>query len=196
MEHVFAKIRGIGIKDPPLIQGRHPADEAAQEDGIIQHKGVDGDALLGHIPHFPQGHLQGAHGGRVLEPDFPVLDVGRRLAIRDDDNLLVGAAVLGQQLLRQHQGVLEVGAVLVAVLPDIEEVFFLKLPGKLREADDVQPVLGELAPDEGIEGDGCALGGFEVIPHKHRQAHIQHQDDGCAGGGVPLVHLEVIHAQI
>ena len=52
---------------------------------------------------------------RVAELDLAALEVGRRLAVGDDDDLLVRRRLAGEDPAGEHQPVLEVRAVLVAV---------------------------------------------------------------------------------
>ena len=87
-----------------------------------------------------QGLLDRAPGRRVAELHLAVLEVGGRLAVGDDHDLLVRAALPGEDPAREQQPVLQVRAVLVAV------------PGQLGERlrPDLARVVGE--PDDRAGG--------------------------------------------
>ena len=59
--------------------------------------------------------LERARRRRIAEADVAVVEVGRRLAIGDDDDLPIGALLPAQDLPRELEAVLHVGAVVVLI---------------------------------------------------------------------------------
>ena len=101
----------------------------------------------------------------------------RGLAVRDYHDLAVPGPVTRQDPPRQHEAVLEVRAVLVAVPGQLGQCLRPDLARVVSEPDDRQMVTRELRPDERIQGHGDLLGRDETASQQHRSAHV-HEEHG------------------
>ncbi len=72
---------------------------------------------------------------------------------------------------------LHVGAVVV-VPAHLGELFGRQHVSDLRETDQAQVVLRELARDEGVQRHRHLLGRQEVVAHGHREREVEHEDRG------------------
>ena len=184
-------LRG-GVEGPASVQTGHQGNELGQPSASLQHEGVDGDPGPGAAENLPQGLLDRPSRGGIAELHLPVLKMGRRLAIGDDDDLLVGRRPAVQVAAGEDEAVLEVRPVLVSVPGELGQGLGTDLPGVVGKADDGQVIVGELAADEGVEGEGDLLGGDEAAPQEHRSAHIHQKDGGRPSQLLRPVDLEVV----
>src|SRR5215510_11208063 len=90
-EHVVAQRVGVGEERAPTVDTRHALDEVAQVVALVEHEGVDADAVARAPHHLLQRLLDRDRRRRVLEVRLAVLDVRGRLAVGDHDDLLRSA---------------------------------------------------------------------------------------------------------
>ena len=171
------------------------ATNSARARSSLEHERVDRDALLRAALHLAEGLGDRATRRRVVELDLAVLEVGRRLAVRDDHDLPVRRRVPLQDPPGEEQAVLEVRAVFVAVPAELGQGARLDLAGVVGEPDDREIVARVLRPDEGVERDGDLLRGEEAAAQQHRPAHVHEQDGGRAGQLLGPMDLEVGRAR-
>ena len=106
---------GRRVERPAAVEPGHVRHELGEGPRPLEHERVDRDPLLRAALDLAEGLADRPAGRRVVELDLAVLEVGGRLAVGDDHDLLVGRGLAGEDPARQQQAVLEVGAVLVAV---------------------------------------------------------------------------------
>src|SRR5450759_3335025 len=75
-QHVVAQVVRRGEERPSPVQLHHALDEAAQVVALIEHEGVDADALARAAHHLFERLLDGDRRRRVLEERFTTFDVG------------------------------------------------------------------------------------------------------------------------
>ena len=110
-QHVAAQHVGGGVEGAPAVDPGDLLHEGVVRALEVQGERVDGDTRSGAADDLGHGAAQRLGDGRIVEPDLAVVvDVRRRLAVGDHDDLL-GAVLVGQHASRQGQHVLEVGAV-------------------------------------------------------------------------------------
>ena len=78
--------------------------------GVLQHEGVYPDVLLGAPFDLFQRFLLGAVAGRVAEERTVALQVGGGLPVGNQQHLPRAPLLLAQQLPRQKQRMVQVGA--------------------------------------------------------------------------------------
>ena len=171
-------------------------DELGQGPRPLEHERVDRDALLRAALHLAEGLGDRAAGRRVAELDLAVLEMGGRLAVGDDDDLLVRRRLAGQDPARQQQAVLEVRAVLVAVPGQLGQGAGPDLAGVVGEPDDRQVVARVLRADERVERDRDLLGRQEAAAQQHRATHVDEQDRRRPGHLLGPVDLEVVRREV
>ena len=115
-----------------------------------------------------------------------------RLAVRDDDHLLVPSLVPVQELARQHQAVLDVGAVDRLVVGELGQLMGLDRARVIAEGDHLEEVARELAADQRIKRQRHLLRRIKVAAQRHRPAHVDHQHGRGLGAELRPVNLEVI----
>src|SRR5687768_12541317 len=92
-QDVLAQCLGGGVEGAAFVDLGHLLDEVGHVVAALQHEGVDGYTVAGATHYLAHRLLDCAVGGRVVEEDLAVfLEVGCRLAVCDDDYLLVGAS--------------------------------------------------------------------------------------------------------
>src|SRR6478672_6166501 len=143
-EHVLAEAIGGREEGAAPVDPGHLLDERGESVALLQHEGVDGDAVAGAALDFLERLLQRPPGGRVGELGLGALHVGGGLPVGDHDHLLVAALVAGQELSRELEAGVHVGA--HAPLPggQVRKLGRGELPGVEREAHDVEAVAREL----------------------------------------------------
>ena len=104
--------------------------------------------------------------------------MGGRLAVGDDDDLAVAAVLPVEDPAGQHQAVLEVRPVLIAVPGQLRQRLRTQLAGVVGEADHRQVVVRELRPDERVQGHRDLLRGDEAAAEEHRPAHVDEEHGG------------------
>src|SRR4051812_41172235 len=114
-EHVLTEVLGGRVERPTAVQPGHVGDELREGSRPLQHERVDRDALLRAPLDLAEGLLDRPSRRRVVELDLAILEVRGRLAIRDDDDLLVDRRRPLEDPAREEQAVLEIRPVLVAV---------------------------------------------------------------------------------
>ena len=93
-EDVLTEAFGRGVKGTALVDLRHLVDELHQGPTTFEHERVDDDTVFRAAHHFAQRFLNGAERWRVAERCLSVgFHVRRWLTIRNDDDLLVSAAL-------------------------------------------------------------------------------------------------------
>ena len=112
---------------------------------------------------------------RVVELDLAVLEMGGRLAVGDDDDLLVGGRVTSKDPAGEEQAVLQVRAVLVAVQAQLGKRARRDLAGVVGEPDDREMVARVLRPDQGVECDRHLLRREKAAAQQHGPAHVDQQ---------------------
>ena len=182
---------GVGVERAAAVEPGHVGDELGQRPRPLEHERVDRDPLLRAALHLAEGLLDRPPGRRVVELDLAVLEVGGRLAVGDDHDLLVDRRVALEDPPGQEQAVLEVRAVLVAVPGQLGQRARPDLAGVVGEADDRQVVARVLRPDQRVERDRDLLGGEEAAAQQHRAAHVHEQDRRGLGQLLGPVDLEI-----
>ena len=92
-QDVLAEPLGRRVEGAAAVHAGHQRHEVGQGARPLEHERVDGDALLRAALHLAEGLLDRAPRRRVVELDLAVLEVGGRLAVGDDDDLLVDRRV-------------------------------------------------------------------------------------------------------
>src|SRR2546425_11960852 len=100
-EQVLAEPVRARVQRAALVDARHPLDEGAQARAVVQHEGIDGDAAAGDALDLAERLLGGAHadaaeGERPLAVEPPAQEIGRRLAVGGDGDVLVVARGAGE----------------------------------------------------------------------------------------------------
>src|SRR5438445_2288427 len=115
-----------------------------------EHERVDRDVLARTADDLPESRFERALRRRIVELGIraPRLEVGGRLAVGDEDDLLVLSARPREQGARGLERVLHVRAVDVLVPREAWEVGGLELSRVRGEADDVEIVFRERRADE------------------------------------------------
>src|SRR5215216_1635029 len=182
---------GVGGREErsSFVHTHHALDEAAEVVALVEHEGVDADALAGAAHDFLERLLDRHRGRRVLEVGLAALDVGGGLAVGDHDHLL-GPALARELLPGEHERVLHVRAPL-EVPGHLGQELGLHLAGDAPEAHEPEVVTRELGRDEGVQRHSDLLGRQEVVAHRHRERHVQEQHGGRAGEELGAFDLEV-----
>ena len=105
--------------------------------------------------------------------------MGGWLSVRDDHDLAIACSMAGEDPAREHQAVLEVCPVLVAVPRELGQGLGSDLTRVVREADHGEVVARELGPDERVQRDSNLLGRHEAAAQEHGAAHVHEQDGRC-----------------
>ena len=84
---------GRGVERPAPVHPGHERHEVGKGARPLEHERVDRDALLRAALHLAEGLLDRAPRRRVVELDLAVLEMGGRLAVGDDHDLLVDRRV-------------------------------------------------------------------------------------------------------
>src|SRR5215813_10975081 len=92
--HVLADLPRRGVERAALVDLGHALDEAHQLGRVVEHEGVDRDALAGHAADLAERLLVRARAGPAhaagpFDPQLVADEVRRRLAVGDHDDLLV-----------------------------------------------------------------------------------------------------------
>src|SRR5215211_3136749 len=182
---------GVGGREErsPFVHTHHALDEAAEVVALVEHEGVDADALAGAAHDFLERLLDRHWRWRVLEVGLAALDVGGGLAVGDHDHLL-GPALARELLPGEHERVLHVRAPL-EVPGHLGQELGLHLAGDAPEAHEPEVITRELGRDEGVQRHSDLLGRQEVVAHRHRERHVQEQHGGRAGEQLGAFDLEV-----
>src|SRR5581483_4179300 len=146
-EHVLAEaIRG-GEESATAVDAGHLLHEGGEGVALLQHEGVDGDALAGAALYLLERLLQRPPGGRIGELGLGALHVGCGLTVGDHDHLLVAALVPGQELPGELEAGVHVGAHAPLAGGQVRQLGRGELARVEGEAHDVEAVARELAPD-------------------------------------------------
>src|SRR5581483_7335635 len=86
-EDVLPQLVGGRVEHAALVDLGDLVHELLQVVVAVEHEGVDGDVLLRRALHFLQGLADRDRAGRVGEVRAAALEVRRRLAVRDHDDL-------------------------------------------------------------------------------------------------------------
>src|SRR6059036_3158025 len=200
-QQVLAQPIRAGVERAPLVDARHALDEGAQARAVVEHERVDDDAAAGDALDLLERLLRGAHrdaaeGQRPLAVEPPAQEVRRRLAVGDDEGVLVVARVAGEEVGGLAEPVLQVGERVAHVPARLGQVAELELHGAGEEADDREVVARVAGADQALHRHRDLLGGGEAPLPRHRPAHVE-EEDGRAGGGVRGgVHLEVLGVHV
>ena len=106
----------------------------------LEHECVDDDVLARAAFHLEQRLVKGLGQRRIEEHRPSILDVRRRLAVADDDDLLVLSRIPREQPTSQHQPMLHIGPVHVLIHREMRQRCGLDLPRQVTEPNDVQRV--------------------------------------------------------
>src|SRR5713226_2688448 len=95
-EQVLAEPVGPGVERPSPVDPCHALDEGAETRAVVEHERVDHDAATADALDLLQrllgrAHRDAAEGERPLAVESAAQEVGRRLAVGDDDDVLVVA---------------------------------------------------------------------------------------------------------
>src|SRR5713101_3683502 len=157
-EDVLAEAVGRGEEGAAMVDARHLLHEGHQGAALLQHEGVDGDALARAALRFLERLLEGESDGRVGELRLATFHVGGGLAVGDHDDLLVRPLVAPEELPRELEAVVHVGADVPLAPRETGELLRGELARVEREAEDVERVARELAAQERVQGQGHLLG--------------------------------------
>src|SRR5215471_20081526 len=113
-QHVLAQMVWSGVERATVVDLRHLLHERAEAWRVIEHEGVDGDALAGAAFHFLQGFLRGAHADSAerqgpFAVEALVEEVGGRLSVSNHDDVLIARRMAPEQVRGESQSILEVG---------------------------------------------------------------------------------------
>src|SRR5262249_2571685 len=147
-EDVLAEAIRASEEGSALVDAGQLIDELREHPALLEHERVDGNALARAALHFLQGLLERAPRRRVGEVGLQAFHVGGRLAVSDHDDLSVAALLPPQELPRELEAVMHVGADVPFRPRELRELLGLELARVEREAEDVQAVARELAADE------------------------------------------------
>ena len=114
-QDVLAQPIWRGHEHPSGINAHQVIDELHHVRRTFQHERVDRDPIAGATDNFPQCLLKRPRCGWVAEANVAIVEVRRRLTIRDDDDLAVGPLLPIEYLPRELEAVLHVCAVVVFV---------------------------------------------------------------------------------
>ena len=117
------------------------------------------------------------------------------LAVGDHEDHRLGGAVLVEEAAREHQPVLQVGA-LHAVPVVLDERVGRHDPRVVAETDDLDGVLRVLGGDQRVQRERGRLGLAPRAPQLHRVGHVDEQGDGRGRAALGLDHLEVLGRQL
>src|SRR5262245_11230730 len=166
-EEVLAQPVRARVEGPALVDPRHPFDGGAEARAVVEHEGVDRDAAAGDALDLLQSLLRRAHrdaaeGERPLAVEPSAQEVSRRLAVRDDDDVLVVARVAREELARDAEPVLQVGERVTHVPARLGEVAELQLDRAREEADDREVIPRVARADEALHRHRDLLRGREA----------------------------------
>src|SRR4030095_225603 len=139
-ESVLAEAVGTGEERAALVDAGQLLDELREHPALLEHERVDGDALARAALDFLQRLLERAPCRRIGEVRLQAFHVGGRLAVGDHDDLLVAALLPPQELPRELEAVVHVGADVPFGPRELRELLGLELARIEREAEDVQAV--------------------------------------------------------
>src|SRR5437016_2607368 len=90
-KNVFAEMLGLNVEGPPIVYFRHLIDEVDEVMPTGEHEGVDRDALASAADHLAKRRIERALRRRIVELGVAGarLEIRRRLAVGDQDDLLV-----------------------------------------------------------------------------------------------------------
>jgi len=141
-------------------------------------------------------HADAAERQRPFAVQAAAREVRRRLAVGDDDDVLIVARVALEEIAGETQAVLQVGERIAHVPAGFRQVLELQLHGARVKADDGKVVAREARADQAFHGHGDLLGGGEAALPTHRPAHVEQQHGGGGGGEVRVEDLEVVGMQL
>src|SRR5262249_16848640 len=101
---------GSSIEGAAVVDLRHLFHESAEARRVVEHEGVDGDALARNSFHFLQGFLRGAHADtaerkRPFAVEALVEEVRGWLSVGDNDDVLVARGMASQQVGSKTQSI-------------------------------------------------------------------------------------------
>src|SRR5262245_63424824 len=97
-QDVLAEAVGAREERAALVDAGQLVDELREHLALLEHEGVDRDALARAALDFLQRLLERAAGRRIGEVGLEALHVGGRLAVGDHDDLLVAALLSPEEL--------------------------------------------------------------------------------------------------
>src|SRR6266403_6359565 len=142
-QEIFSEPIGAGVKSAASIDAGEIVDEAAQDRAVVEHESVDGNTFARDALDFFQSFLGGAladatEAQRPFAVKSSLPAISGRLAIGDNDHLLVGAGFFAEHFRRQVQTVLQVGEGIAHIPGCLWQIFGLELDGAGKKSNDAK----------------------------------------------------------